>query len=58
MPDRKSWRELTDDELVDLTGQWHESPDDGVPLHEFLGMTWAEYKRWTEEPRWRGVSGA
>lgn len=29
----------------DLIDQWHEG-DDGVELHEFLGMTWDEYKNW------------
>lgn len=41
---------MINDDLDDLVDLWHNSPDDGVPLHEFLGMTWDEYKAWTENP--------
>ncbi|MDD0858397.1 hypothetical protein NHF46_12780 [Arthrobacter alpinus] len=36
----------TVDEYDDYVEQWHDAPDDGsaVPLHEFLGLTWAEYQ--------------
>lgn len=27
---------------------WHELPEDGVELHDFLGMTWDEYTSWGE----------
>ncbi len=30
--------------------RWHESPENGIPLHEFLGMTWEEYARFAESP--------
>lgn len=42
------------DQLVDV---WHESPDDGRPLHEFLGMTWPEYCRWVRDPGSWPVAG-
>jgi hypothetical protein len=38
---------VTEDDLDDLVDAWHNSPDDGVPLHEHLGMTWGEYAEWT-----------
>lgn len=34
-------------DLDDLVEQWHTSPDDDGPLHEFLGMTWEQYAEWT-----------
>lgn len=40
-----AYRKERADDLVD---DWHNSPDDGVSLHEFLGMTWDQYKRWVE----------
>jgi hypothetical protein len=34
------------DDWVDL---WHDDPNPfGPKLHEFLGLTWDEYKRWAE----------
>ncbi|AER47924.1 hypothetical protein SEA_MARSHA_80 [Mycobacterium phage Marsha] len=36
--------------LDELIERWHTSPDDGMPLHTFLGMTWAEYAAWTTDP--------
>lgn len=35
--------------LEDLIGLWHELPEDGVPLHEFLGMTFDEYGLWVRD---------
>ena len=35
-------------DLDDLIEEWHNTEGDGIPLHEFLGMTWDEYKRWVE----------
>lgn len=32
----------------DLVDAWHNSPEDGRPLHEFMGMSWDQYKRWVE----------
>lgn len=40
---------VTKDNIDDLIDQWHESdPADETPLHEFLGMTQAEYFKWVE----------
>ncbi len=33
-------------ELEDRIDEWHDSPGEGRELHEHLGMTWDEYKRW------------
>lgn len=42
------------DELVE---RWHASPDDGVSLHEFLGMDFEQYAEWVESgqlpPGWK-----
>jgi len=38
---------LTD--IDDYVEKWHSS-DAPEPLHEFLGMTWDEYRLWTERP--------
>lgn len=29
---------------------WHDSPDDGKPLHQHLGLTWGEYAAWVASP--------
>ncbi|MGW7141139.1 hypothetical protein [Streptomyces xanthophaeus] len=29
---------------------WHDAEDDDLELHEFLGMTWDEYRLWVEKP--------
>lgn len=34
--------------LNDRVAEWHETPNDGVPLHEYLGFTHDEYKRLLE----------
>lgn len=28
---------------------WHEAPEDGVTLCQYLGMTWAEYVAWARD---------
>ncbi len=33
------------DEAIDA---WHADPHSGVPLHEYLGLTWFEYADWVE----------
>lgn len=40
-----AWNRLLDD----LVEKWHNSPDDGKPLHEYLGMTWDEYGAWAKD---------
>ncbi len=32
--------------LDERVGQWHSMPENGVSLHQFLGMSWEEYGRW------------
>lgn len=36
---------MTEDEELDAVNRWHEGAGAafGVPLHSYLGMTWAEY---------------
>jgi hypothetical protein len=36
-------------EIDDWVDAWH-SGNDHLELHEFLGMTWDEYRLWTEKP--------
>lgn len=40
---------MLDDILDNMIDAWHDSgPDEVRSLHEYLGMTWDEYKSWTE----------
>jgi hypothetical protein len=50
---------VTPEELDDLVDLWHEGAGGDLPLHEFLGMTWAEYAAWTRDGTMpeRGVDG-
>lgn len=35
---------------VDLyISKWHDDPTTTLKLHEYLGLTWEEYKRWAED---------
>ncbi|GAB3816653.1 hypothetical protein GCM10027605_66050 [Micromonospora zhanjiangensis] len=42
------------DAIDDYIARWHEAPDRSyaaaMELHEFLGMTWDEYRLWGERP--------
>lgn len=38
----------TPDQIDDYIDNWHDSAENGTPLHTFLGLTWDEYKRWAE----------
>lgn len=40
---------LLNDYLNGFVAQWHTSPDDGVSLAEFLGMSDLEYAVWTKD---------
>lgn len=40
----------TPDEIDDFVDKWHEQSL-GIPLHEFLGMTEAEYSFWAADSR-------
>jgi hypothetical protein len=51
--DLLSGRALVSD-IDDYIDRWHDSPE-GSPeaamqLHEFLGMSWDEYRLWAEQP--------
>ena len=35
----------------DAVAEWHES-NPGVPVHEYLGMTWLEYPVWAPRHRY------
>jgi hypothetical protein len=41
-------------DIEDYIEAWHDAPDDSVEaslqVHEFLGMTWEEYRLWGEQP--------
>lgn len=39
--------ETTKENIDDLIDHWHESKS-SQKLHEFLGLTWEEYKRYVE----------
>lgn len=37
------------EDIDDYIDEWHNMPGPfGPKLHTFLGLTWAEYKRWGE----------
>lgn len=36
----------TRDRLEHLIDAWHEDPDNGQPLHDYLGMNWEQYGHW------------
>lgn len=41
-------------DIDDYIDRWHEAPDDSregsMKLHEFLGLSWEEYRLWGEKP--------
>lgn len=51
-------------DIHDAIDLWHEGAGEGQPLHEYLGMTWDEYRRWAESSvlpegsRWRDSAAA
>lgn len=48
--DRFLKRELTEEAIDDAIREWHTSPDVTMPLHDFLGMSEAEYGAWVYDP--------
>lgn len=49
-PELRTWElapttEANTDERID---QWHALPEDGQPLHEYLGLTWDQYAHWAQ----------
>ena len=41
-------REAKEERILDLVDRWHEGDGEGRELHEYLGMTQAEYAAWLE----------
>lgn len=47
-------------DIYDAIELWHDLPEDGVSLHQFLGFTWDQYADWVERgdlpegSRWAG----
>lgn len=39
---------MTDQEIDDKIDYWHDHPELNMPLYEYLGWTWEEYKAWVE----------
>jgi hypothetical protein len=39
----------TPGDIDDYIDRWHDGPS-SEPLHEYLGLTWAEYSRWVDDP--------
>lgn len=38
-------------DIDEWIADWHEGrAGSGLPLHEFLGMSWKEYARWVRDP--------
>ena len=39
----------TEPDLIhDYIDNWHRAPAQMIPLYQYLGMTWREFKRWVE----------
>lgn len=36
--------------LDDAIDSWHNQLQQTAPLHEWLGMSWEEYRRWCQHP--------
>jgi len=47
----KKWAdgEATEDQIDDHIARWHADEGSQQSLHEFLGMSFAQYKRWVEQ---------
>jgi len=41
--------EVDEDEIDEWVSKWHNTDGSGT-LHDYLGMTWGEYKRWARNP--------
>ncbi len=35
----------------DWVARWHDGDGSDIELHDFLGMTWDDYRLWTERPQ-------
>lgn len=38
--------DVVPEDIEDYIDKWHERPDDGMPLHTYLGLSWDEYATW------------
>ncbi|TDC02103.1 hypothetical protein E1091_01480 [Micromonospora fluostatini] len=38
------------DDIDTYICRWHDNPTIGGELHEYLGLTWDEYRRWAQAP--------
>lgn len=38
------------EDIDSYVGAWHDGEGSDLELHEFLGMTWDEYRLWVEKP--------
>lgn len=38
------------EELDGLVEAWHNAPEDGTSLHDFMGISWEEYAEWLQDP--------
>lgn len=38
---------LTEEQIEDKVSEWHNS-DNPIPLHEYIGITWEEYKEYVQ----------
>jgi hypothetical protein len=43
-----AWKDIQE-VMDDAVDKWHDG-NSKLELHEYLGMTWEEYKRWAEKP--------
>lgn len=53
--------DANDPEVEHKIAEWHDGAAPGLLLHEYLGWTWEQYRRWAETqpkgPRPRGGRG-
>jgi hypothetical protein len=40
---------VTAEQIDEYVEEWHSS-DTGMGLHEYLGLTWDEYRAWVRDP--------
>lgn len=40
---------LDADDIDDAIDGWHDGPNEGRELHEYLGLTFEQYKKWVEK---------
>ncbi len=49
---KRNSRQMTEEEFLNKVEEWHNlphgSPGADISLHEYLGMTWEQYKEWLD----------